>query len=72
MKDTNLAIIESSAPIKYMAQGKVNGCHVNMRSRYMEQMEQARSRLILMTGGAFVAGCAITTLALWASMYLFA
>lgn len=69
-----LSIIES-ANLKYMAQGKVNGYHTTMRSRYLDQLEEkeqrAKERTILLTAASFLAGCVVTTAVLWAALYFF-
>lgn len=69
-----LAVINNTN-LKYMAQGKVNGYHTTMRSRYLDQLEEkeqrAKERTILLTAASFLAGCVLTTAVLWAALYLF-
>ncbi len=69
-----LAVIDK-VQLKYMAQGKVNGYHTTMRSRYLDQLEEkeqkAKERTILLTAASFLAGCVLTTVVLWAALYLF-
>lgn len=76
MMNNNVEIeVIDALPIKCMTIGKVNGHHTNMRSRYLDQLEEkeqkAKERTILLTAASFLAGCVLTTAVLWAALYLF-
>lgn len=61
--------VNSSAPIKYMPQGRVNGHYVNMRARYVDQLEELKFRNTIRTAVLVGGSVALTVFTLLLTLY---
>ena len=55
--------------IKYMPQGRVNGHYVNMRARYIDQLEELRFRNTIRTAVLVGGAVALTVFTLLITLY---
>lgn len=61
--------VNSGAPIKYMPQGRVNGHYVNMRARYVDQLEELKFRNTIRTAALVGGSVALTVFTLLLTLY---
>lgn len=61
--------VNNNVPIRYMPQGRVNGHYVNMRARYVDQLEELKFRNTIRTAVLVGGSVALTVFTLLLTLY---
>lgn len=61
--------VNNSVPIRYMPLGRVNGHYVNMRARYVDQLDELKFRNTIRTAVLVGGSVALTVFTLLLTLY---